>query len=382
MFGARDVSRFVAIAFATAVASGAATACDESDPSASRHVTLRGTYDATGDGRIAQITFTKGGEYQLRAKGCDAADCEERGRYALDAPNKTLALTPDAGASRTLPFDVVEATPAVESGKLVGKNLTQGGDEALLAEPQSLVEPGTVQSALIDGEPVQLTTAAGTCLLAQIQVGLVEGGEGACGFYQKKECDPGKVISYYEKDLIRILPDAAGCVTCGGSLAAGAIVAAGGTVGSDGILSIPSGKLGAALAVAGCIGCWKSLEDNGLIAAADCTLVPCQYTPEARQKECQMTCQTAYAYVPKVGYACQCTNDATEACCRVSCDQGTKINASTCTCDQIPRTPPPPKPECEPGRNGYSCSSDPDTKRDRACCNGACVIWNGSACDK
>jgi hypothetical protein len=41
-----------------------------------------------------------------------------------------------------------------------------------------------------------------------------------------------------------------------------------------------------------------------------------------------------------------------------------------------------PRGECDPDANGYSCSSDPSSQRDRACCNGSCVIWAGSACDR
>ena len=119
-------------------------------------------------------------------------------------------------------------------------------------------------------------------------------------------------------------------------LTGSAIVAAGGSVASDGALAIPAGKLAAAITAWGCVDCWRGLQESGVMTAVDCALVPCAYSEEGNQKLCQMSCDTAYAYLPQVGTKCQCTNNAVEACCRINCFvEGTEIHADDCMCHKI-----------------------------------------------
>lgn len=294
-------------------------------------LSLRGTYEAKAEGAISQITFTKGGEYILRGSSCASSSCEEHGRYALDAKSHALVLTTGAGASRSLPFDVVTAAKA--SG-LTTKTMPT---EDLTGDSQSLVEPGTVQNALVDGQPVELVTFNGTCLLSQIQTGLVEGASGKCGFYgERPECDANDVVSYYANDIFQLVSDTVACGGCAGALTASAIVAMGGTVASDGLLSVPAGTFGAAIAAVGCGDCWRSLQDSGVVTAIDCAFMPCAYSEEGNQKICQVSCDTAYAYLPQVGTKCQCTNNAVEACCRINCYvEGTEIHADDCMCHRV-----------------------------------------------
>jgi hypothetical protein len=206
-------------------------------------------------------------------------------------------------------------------------------------------------------------------------------GDGECGFYEKRTCNPNEVIEYYEKDMLKLAEDVAGCAGCAQALVGGAFVAAGGTIGSGGLCTIAAGALSATIATLGCTACWRDMNDSGLIRSAECALFPCEYSTEGRQKECEQICAPQLAFVPQVGYACQCTDNPTEVSCRIKCDQGYQINEN-CTCDALPPPPPePPPPECNEGNDGYSCSADPDTQRDRVCCQGQCVIWECSACD-
>lgn len=293
-------------------------------------LTLRGTYEAKGEGTISKITFTKGGEYILRGSSCASSNCEEHGRYALDAKTRALVLTTGGGASRSMRLDVVAA--AKNSGGLTTKTLPT---EDLTGDQQSLVEPGTVQNALVDGQPVELVTFNGTCLLSQIQTGLVDGAEGKCGVYEDRpECDSNDVVSYYWNDISQLISDTISCGGCAGALTASAIVAVGGTVASDGLLSLPATSLGQALTAWGCYECWQSLEEAGVVTALDCALSPCAYSESGNQKLCQMSCDTAYAYLPQVGTQCQCTNDAVEACCRINCGAypDSEIHADDCMC--------------------------------------------------
>jgi hypothetical protein len=305
------------------------------------NLSLRGTYEAKGEGAISKVTFTKDGKYILRDSRCAAASCEQQGRYALDPKTRTLALTPAVGEPRTLPFEVISAAKApAPEGSLVPKtvppeDLTQDPEKKLVSDPSTVLEPGTVQSALVNDQPVELVTFAGTCLLTQLETGLVEGGEGKCGFYEDRpECDSNDVISYYASDVAALVSDTIACGGCGALLVGSAIVAAGGTVASDGALAIPAGKLAAAIAAWGCVDCWRGLQESGVMTAVDCALVPCAYTEEGNQKLCQMSCDTAYAYIPQVGTKCQCTNDAVEACCRINCGAypDSEIHADDCLC--------------------------------------------------
>ncbi len=340
MAHARNAAVLAALSILT-IAAGCST--EDDTPSTTRYE-LRGTYEAEGAGPISEITFTRDMHYELRKPGCTHAGCAEHGDYAFDAAQKNLLLTDGAtAATRSLSIAVLQLDPPPTGEALIApKDMVSRDREPLVTPSETPLTQPTAQSALIEGQPVRLTTRNGTCLIAHLQTGILtdEAGKpllgGECGFYEKKACDPGKVINYYREDVLRLFADTAGCVACGGTLTGAAIVAAGGSVGSNGLLTVPAGALATTMAAAGCVGCWKSVEDSGLVQAIDCSLVPCQYSTEGRQKECQMTCQTAYAYVPQVGYACQCTNNATEACCRIGCMDGYQIN-DQCTCDRIQR---------------------------------------------
>ncbi|WP_394825610.1 hypothetical protein [Pendulispora albinea] len=325
------------------MAAGCSSSSDPA-PAPPRPIELRGTYDASGAGPIGSITFTRDKHYELMAPGCAHSGCAEKGSYALDEWQTVLTLSSSAGGARTMAFHVLRATEPEGSGGIVKAN-DLGLTDLSQTDGGSLVRPGQslnnaqVQSATLDGQPVQLTTRNGTCLLASHRTGIPLGPDGQpitggeCGYYQKKQCDPMQPVRYYRNDLLRFFSDTASCVACGGTLTGAAIVAAGGTVGSDGLLTVPAGALATTMATAGCIGCWKAAEDAGIPQAIDCTLAPCQYSTEARQRECQMICQTAYAYVPQVGYACQCTNNPLEACCRLSCGEGAHIT-DQCRCER------------------------------------------------
>jgi hypothetical protein len=208
-----------------------------------------------------------------------------------------------------------------------------------------------------------------------------EDGSGACGFYKKKECSASKVLTFYENNLKELVFDTADCLGCAGYLTAAGIIAMGGTVVGNGVLSVPAGVLANGIAAVGCAECVDELNSSGVLPLIDCALVPCEYSDDARQKECNVTCQPDFAFVPKGGTTCQCVKTAKEATCKQKCNDGFAIQ-DDCTCKQAATTAPPtPDAECGKSSDGFACSPDPGNQHDRACCKGQCVVYECSACD-
>jgi hypothetical protein len=315
---------------------GCASAAAEDSPP----LELRGTYEATSPGPIRAITLRPDQRYELRPDGCTQDDCVETGTFAVDASQTTLSLTTDAGVKHSLALEVLsyvkaEPTETVGGGQeLLPKALSTGGALPLIA-PGTLIPAGTPQSATVNGQSVLLNNGT-SCLLSSIQTVLNGAPEPAqnsqCGFYEKKTCDPNEMINFDFNTLTNFWDASADCIECGGKLTAAGVVLSGGVV-SDGILAIPAGALASYLAIGSCAGCYNGIRDSPPMRALDCQLIPCQYATAGRQAECQKQCKTAYAFVSRVGTACQCTDDANEACCRVKCyDPKTKPDKN-CQCN-------------------------------------------------
>jgi hypothetical protein len=132
---------------------------------------FRGVYVPAGQGAIGAVTFADDGGYMLMPSGCAAQSCTETGTYALDPAGTTLKLTVGAtGASRSLPVRVL-ATAGTKDGVT-----TQG---LLEGEPQRLLEPTDITSALIEGQPVKLlsngTEGGGAATDVQVAVSCLSG---------------------------------------------------------------------------------------------------------------------------------------------------------------------------------------------------------------
>jgi hypothetical protein len=277
--------------------------------------------------------------YLLAGPGCDDDRCTEKGTFAFDRARTNLLLTNAAtGDTRSLPLKVTKATQPVAEG-LVPKDLvTSSSSGAPLVGPsQGLVLP-TAEGATLTGQPVQLTTKSATCLVSQLQTGLVGAGDpsGTCGYYEAKDCDPGRVLEYIRThDGDDTFNTVIGCSECAVALTTAGAVAAW-TVEAPPLM-VGAGELFVLVKTSSdCQQCLKLSQESGLSEVLGCTVEPCKYSDDARQKECQLMCQTAYAFVSRGSTNCQCTNDATEACCRLSCTGDTKIS-DQCRCE--PRKP-------------------------------------------
>jgi hypothetical protein len=209
---------------------------------------------------------------------------------------------------------------------IVACSSAESDDSATAASQRVTEGPGTTGA---EGG----TSEAGTSEAGTSEAG--DDGTGPCGFYKKKTCDPGAVVSYFANDLRTAIEDTADCLGCAGTLIGAGVVAMGGTVSSAGLISVPAGALATAVAAVGCEECWHELNDSGFFAALDCSLSlvvsQCEYSDDARQKECKLICQTTYAYVARGSTNCMCTDDLKEAECRLSCYDGYKV-VDGCKC--------------------------------------------------
>lgn len=111
----------VAMLFAASVLAMTA-ACDapEDEPTATPEapLVLRGIFVADEDERAGGIDELelRGARYRLLADGCNDIECEEQGRFAHDAAQAALHLTPDrSGITYTLPFTIDEVEPAEDA---------------------------------------------------------------------------------------------------------------------------------------------------------------------------------------------------------------------------------------------------------------------------
>lgn len=204
--------------------------------------------------------------------------------------------------------------------------------------------------------------------------------EALCGDYPEKECDPGSVLDYINAHQEDSGNAFFGCIDCAKGLAEAAIIAKG--PGWMKLIASVGALYDHVSNANDCRQCVQFVDKTGAMEVLSCTISPCEYSYEAHLAECQSGCGYIgeYGFVPPGAATCICTTSEQEASCRIDCpdDQGYHVNGE-CYCEKEP--PPPPPPECSGGDDGYSCSSDPDTGMDRACCGGSCVLWECSACD-
>lgn len=211
-------------------------------------------------------------------------------------------------------------------------------------------------------------------------------GDGVCGSYaERTECNPDNVINYIGEHQEESSDAIYDCIDCAAGLVEAGIAS---KVGGSGKLKLlkTAYQLYNYLSTAhDCSQCVDYVVDTGVLNMLSCSVSPCQYSEEANLADCQSSCGTIgeYGFISQGTTMCNCTPFEQEAICRLDCpdDQGYHVNGE-CYCEQeAPPEPPPPPPDCTGGDDGYSCPSDPDTGMDRACCGGACVVWECSACD-
>lgn len=192
-------------------------------------------------------------------------------------------------------------------------------------------------------EPSGSTTAAQT--------------ESTCGDYPKNPaCNQGfflkKAWELGQKDVIGNVAapvgEATGCLV--GLVAAGAIAA--GTSEIPPVALAAAAKIGELLGtIAACSAFAQYLDRIGLPANLSCWLQPVVYDESVFLCQCKETCKAGrsnsgrfgdysaprrftYGYMDRAGsYNCYCTNDAKEARCQWSCENGWKSTSATdCTC--------------------------------------------------
>jgi triacylglycerol esterase/lipase EstA (alpha/beta hydrolase family) len=148
-----------AISLASAVGL-VAFGCGSASPSAAPpNSVLSGQYEATGAGKIAEMSFPDSTHYALWPSACSGGPdkCLETGTYAFNAARDTLILTNGAtGQVSSMTFQVVTSGPSATQSLYAPKLRAQGGN--LLSDGGSLESDGgssliaTVLTFLLGGQ--------------------------------------------------------------------------------------------------------------------------------------------------------------------------------------------------------------------------------------
>ncbi len=124
-----------------------------------------GTYTADpgqANAPFAQISFLSADHYELRSRGCEAADCAELGTYRIDEAARQLTLVSDDGQTKTLPFTVTGSRSGPPQAALTSSSL-----HPRLVIPPKEDQPDSsgaltseTTTTLLSDTPVQLVISA------------------------------------------------------------------------------------------------------------------------------------------------------------------------------------------------------------------------------
>jgi hypothetical protein len=144
--------------------------CSSSGPGTPSDEELRGSYSATTDGAMLELTFSDETHYAVQRSTCDnSSPCQDTGTYALNAAHTALSLTSaTTGGTVAVPFSILAAvapgpggTAAQALRPLTGGGLTSGDGGALSGDGgTALVKPGAqlVKKFSAGGQNFQSTT--------------------------------------------------------------------------------------------------------------------------------------------------------------------------------------------------------------------------------